>query len=138
LVMVLSHLWYYAYMIRNRVIEELRRDYVLLLQVKRISGVRILLRHCLRNALPMLITIMAVSVPHIIAGTYVIETVFGYPGIGTLTFESARYRDYNMLSALTLLTGIIVLLSNMTGQALSELLDPRMRHEDVVKEGSGG
>jgi peptide/nickel transport system permease protein len=133
-VMILSHLWYYAYMIRNRVILELRKDYVLLLRVKRLSEPRILLRHCLRNALPMLITIMAVSVPHIIAGAYVVETVFGYPGIGALIFESARYHDYNMLSALTLLTGFLVLAANMAGQALSEFLDQRMRHDDSVKE----
>ena len=133
-VMVLSHLWYYAYMIRNRIIEELHKDYVLLLRVKRISSVRILFRHCLRNSLPMLITIMAVSVPHIITGTYVVENVFGYPGLGTLTFESAQYKDYNMLSVLTLLTGLIILVSNITGQILSESLDPRMRHEEVVKE----
>lgn len=133
-VMILSHLWYYACMIRNRIIEELNRDYVLLLRVKRLSGTRILLRHCLRNALPMLVTIMVTSIPHIIAGTYVVEVVFGYPGIGTLTFESARYRDYNMLSALTLLTGFVVLVSNLAGQALSEWLDPRMRHAGAVRE----
>jgi peptide/nickel transport system permease protein len=136
-VMIFSHLWYYAYMIRNRIIEELRKDYVLLLRVKRLSGVNILLRHCLRNGLPMLITIMAVSIPHIIAGTYIVEAVFGYPGIGTLTFESARYGDYNMLSALTLLTGFIVLVSGMVGQALSELLDWRMRHDLLVVDGDG-
>jgi peptide/nickel transport system permease protein len=132
-VMVLSHLWYYAYMIRNRVIEELQRDYVLLLQVKRLSGTRILLRHCLRNTLPMLIAIMAVSVPHIISGTYIVEVVFAYPGVGKLTFESAQYRDYNMLSTLTLLTGFVILSCNLAGQWLAELLDPRMRH-DIVKE----
>jgi len=132
-VMVLSHLWYYAYMIRNRIIEELSRDYVLLLQVKRLSGARILFRHCLRNILPMLITLMAVSVPHILAGTYIVEMVFGYPGIGTLTFESAQYRDYNMLSVLTLLTGFIVLVCNMAGQALSEWLDPRVRHDNTPR-----
>ncbi|MDR1068396.1 MAG: ABC transporter permease [Clostridiales Family XIII bacterium] len=133
-VMVLSHLWYYAYMIRNRIIEELRKDYVVLLRVKRVSGMSILLRHCLRNALPMLITIMAVSVPHIIAGTYIVEVVFGYPGLGTLTFESAQYRDYNMLSVLTLLTGLIILVSNVAGQWLSEALDPRMRHDEITEE----
>jgi peptide/nickel transport system permease protein len=130
-VTVLSHLWYYAYIIRNRVIEELRKDYVLLLRVKRISETRILLRHCLRNALPMLVTLMALSVPHILAGTYIVENVFGYPGLGTLTFESARYRDYNMLSALTLLTGLVVLISSMAGQALTEALDRRMRGTDA-------
>jgi peptide/nickel transport system permease protein len=126
-VSMLSHLWYYAYIVRNRVIEELRKDYVLLLRVKRISETRILLRHCLRNALPMLVTLMTLSVPHILAGTYIVEKVFGYPGFGTLTFESAAYKDYNMLSALTLLTGLTVLVSNLAGQALTEALDRRMR-----------
>ncbi|MDR0915790.1 MAG: ABC transporter permease [Oscillospiraceae bacterium] len=130
-VMTLSHLWYYAYMIRNRVVEELRQDYVLLLRAKRLTTARVL-RHCLRNMLPMLVTIMAVSVPHIIAGTYIVELVFGYPGIGTLTFESARLRDYNMLSVLTLLTGFVILLSNMAAQSLSEVLDVRMRHTGAI------
>jgi peptide/nickel transport system permease protein len=127
-VLSVSHIWYYAYMVRNRMIDELRRDYVLLLQVKRLNMRTIIFRHCLKNALPMLITIMAVSISHIIAGTYIVELVFSYPGLGTLTFESAQLRDYNMLSLLTLLTGFVILIANMAGQAISELLDPRMRH----------
>lgn len=133
MVMAFSHLWYYAYIIRNRMIEELQKDYVLLLRVKRLSNARILFCHCLRNALPMLITIMSLSIPHIIMGTYVIETVFNYPGIGSLIFESARFKDFNMLSILTLMTGLITISSNTIGQALSELLDPRMRHAAIVK-----
>jgi peptide/nickel transport system permease protein len=134
-VMILSHLWYYAYIIRNRVIEELKKNYVLLLQVKRVSKARILMRHCLRNMLPTLITVMATSVPHILSGAYVVEVVFGYPGIGALTFESAAYRDYNMLSVLTLITGFAVAASNMLGQSLSELLDARMRHDGHAEGG---
>jgi peptide/nickel transport system permease protein len=128
-VMILSHLWYYGYMIRGKIIEEIHKDYVLLLRVKGLSPTRILYRHCLKNALPMLITIMAVSVPHIVAGAYVVEVVFGYPGLGTLTFESARLHDYNMLSVMTLLTGAVVIATNIAGQEVSELLDPRMRHD---------
>jgi peptide/nickel transport system permease protein len=131
-VMIISHLWYYSYMIRGKIIEEIHKDYVLLLRVKGLSRARILYRHCLKNALPMLITIMAVSVPHIIAGTYVVEVVFGYPGLGTLTFESARLHDYNMLSVMTLLTGAVVIAANISGQEAGELLDPRMRHDVSV------
>jgi peptide/nickel transport system permease protein len=136
--LILSHLWYYAGTIRNRVAEELGRDYVLLLRVKRISQGRILLLHCLRNALPTLLAAMTASVSHIIAGTYVVETAFGYPGLGTLVFESARHRDYNMLSALTLLTGCLILACSLTGQTLSELFDRRMRHEEAAKGDAGG
>ena len=83
-VVVLSHLWYYAYMLRNKLLEEVRADYVLLARAKGLSRRTILLRHCLRNALPSYLSLMAISVPHILGGTYVVETVFSYPGIGTL------------------------------------------------------
>ena len=133
-VLVFSHLWYYAYMLRNKLIDELGKDYVTLLRVKNLSKTRILYRHCLKNTLPSLITIMSISVPHIIAGTYIAELVFSYPGLGTLAFESARYKDYNMLSVITLLTGFIIILFGILGQELSAWLDPAMRHEEAVYE----
>jgi peptide/nickel transport system permease protein len=135
LTLTLSHLWYYAAWLRNRAAEELRRDYVLLLRVKRVPERTILWRHCFRNVLPSLIALMAASAPHLVAGAYVAETVFAYPGLGTLTFESARYRDYNLLSALTLLTGALVLVCNLGGQALSEWLDPRTRRKGGTADG---
>ena len=89
-VVVLSHLWYYAYLIRNRLAEEIRSDYVLLAKSKGQSRGKILLGHCLRNVLPAYLSIMAISVPHIMGGTYIVEAVFSYPGLGTLSYESAR------------------------------------------------
>ena len=53
------------------------------------------------------------------------EMVFAYPGLGTLSFESAMYQDYNMLMALTMLTGAVILLFNLGAQLLSEYVDPR-------------
>ena len=128
MVVVLSgHLWYYAYMIRNRLLEEVRADYVLLARAKGLTRGQILFRHCLRNSLPSYISLMAVSVPHVLGGTYVVETVFAYPGIGTLAYESARYADYNMLMVLCLLTGVTVIFCSMIGQIVSERMDPRVR-----------
>ncbi|MEA4921741.1 MAG: ABC transporter permease [Eubacteriaceae bacterium] len=128
-VMVLQHLWYYTYMIRNKLIEETRQDYVLLCKVKGLSKKQIIRKHCFRNILPSLLTIMAISVPHILGGTYVVEMVFSYPGLGTLSFESARYQDYNMLMALCLLTGLVVLVFNLAAQIINEFIDPRMKYE---------
>ena len=126
-VMVLSHLWYYAYMIRNRLLEEIRADYVLLAKSKGLSSKQILFRHCLRAILPAYISLMAISVPHILGGTYIIETVFAYPGLGTLAYESARWKDYNLLMVLCMLTGIVIILANMVGQIINERIDPRIR-----------
>lgn len=128
-VLVLEHLWYYAYMVRNKLLEEVRQDYVLLCKSEGIPKRQILCRHCFRNILPSMIVIMAISLPHILGGTYVVEMVFSYPGLGTLSFESAMYQDYNMLMALSMLTGAVVVVFNLLAQILGEFVDPRMKYE---------
>ncbi len=132
-VVIFSHLWYYAYMIRNKIVEEVRADYVLLAKAKGLGKGKILFGHCLRNVLPSYISLMAISVPHILGGTYIVETVFSYPGIGTLSYESARYQDYNLLMILCMLTGVIVIFCNMIAQIINEHIDPRIRAGAVVE-----
>lgn len=127
IVMVLGHLWYYAYMIRNKLLEEIREDYVLLAKIKGVSNKRIVYKHCLRNIMPSLVTIMAVSVPHILGGTYVVEKIFSYPGMGSLTFESAKYHDYNMLMLLCIITGIVIVVSNIIAEIINNKIDPRTK-----------
>lgn len=136
-VLVAGHLWYYACLIRNRLLEEIRADYVLLGKAKGLSDRRVLFYHCLPNILPSYFSIMAISLPHILGGTYVVETVFSYPGIGTLCYESARYKDYHLLMLLCLFTGAIVLLGNLAAQIINERIDPRIRLEEAVRQGGG-
>ena len=126
-VTVLAHLWYYAYMIRNKLLDEVRADYVLLAKSKGLNKRRILWGHCLRNMLPSYLSLMAISVPHILGGTYIVETVFSYPGLGTLSYESARFHDYNLLMVLCMLSGAVVILFNILAQIINERIDPRMR-----------
>lgn len=128
-VLVLGHLWYYAYLVRARLLEEFRQDYVLLCRARGLTRGQIVRRHCLRNILPTCAELMAVSVPHILGGTYVVEQVFSYPGLGTLCFESAKYHDYNLLMVLCLLTGALVIASNLLAGAAGRWADPRMRRE---------
>ena len=75
-VVVAGHLWYYAYMVRNRLLEEVRADYVLLAKAKGLTKGRVMFRHCLRSAIPSYLSLMAISVPHILGGTYIVEMVF--------------------------------------------------------------
>lgn len=124
-VMIISHLWYYAYMIRNKLVEETRKEYVRLAKAKGLNKYQIVSKHCLANTMPVIISLMAVSVPHILTGTYVIEKVFSYPGIGTLAFESAKYHDYNMLMVICLMTGILVILSSNLADMINKRIDPR-------------
>ncbi len=136
-VVVTGHLWYYAYMIRNRILEEVRADYVLLARAKGLRRRSVMFRHCLRNVMPAYLSIMAISVPHILGGTYIVEMVFSYPGIGTLLYESARYKDYNLLMLLGILSGIAVIFCNMLSQIINEKIDPRMKADDAVREVEG-
>lgn len=133
-VVVLGHLWYYAYLIRNKLLEEVRTDYVLLAKSKGVTGKSVMFRHCVRNIIPTYLSIMAISVPHILGGTYIIEMVFSYPGIGTLSYESARYQDYNLLMVICLLSGALVILCNMIAQTINERIDPRMKGPDLTED----
>lgn len=134
IVVIMSHLWYYAYMLRNKLLEEIRQEYVLLARAKGLTRREVMWKHCVRNLMPTMIAIMAVSLNHILEGTYIVEMVFSYPGIGTLSFESAKYHDYNMLMVLTIITGITVIIGNIIGQTISEKIDQRMKAQDQMKD----
>lgn len=133
IVVVLGHLWYYAYMVRNRILEEVRADYVLLAKSEGQTRRTVMFRHCLRNAFPTYLSIMAISVPHVLGGTYVVEMVFSYPGLGTLAYESARYQDYNLLMLLSLMSGVLVIVCSILAQIINEQIDPRFRAEQAIE-----
>lgn len=126
-IMIMSHFWYYAYMIRNKLLDEIRKDYVLLARSKGLGQTRVLLSHCLRNVLPTIVSVMAISIPHVLSGTYIAESVFNYPGIGLLAVSSAKYHDYNLLMLMALVTGTLVIISSQTAQTINEIIDPRMK-----------
>lgn len=132
-IVVLNHLWYYAYMVRNKIVEEVRADYVLLAKAKGLKRRTIMFRHCMRNVIPTYLSLMAIAIPHIMGGTYIVETVFSYPGIGTLSYESARYKDYNLLMVLCLLSGVVVILCNMIAQIINEHVDPRIKANEAME-----
>lgn len=132
-VMIASHLWYYAYMIRNKLLDEVRRDYVLLAKAKGCTNREIVWKHCLRNVAPTIVNIMAISIPHVTGGTVVVEAVFNYPGIGNLAVESAKYHDYNLLMLDVLITGLVVFLGSFLAQTINEEIDPRMREMEKIQ-----
>ncbi|MDO5411055.1 MAG: ABC transporter permease [Lachnospiraceae bacterium] len=132
IVMCVSHFWYYAYMIRNKLLDEIRKDYVLLAKSKGLNKLEIVLKHCLRNVAPAIVSIMAISIPHVLSGTYIAESVFNYPGIGSLSVESAKYHDYNLLMLLVLITGSMVIISSILAQSINEVIDPRMKEQEEV------
>ena len=126
---MISHLWYCAYLMRNKLSDEVSKEYVLMCKVKGLSERQIIYRHCLKNIMPSVISIMAIFLPHLLGGAYVVELVFSYPGIGKLGVESAQYHDYNMLMLVCLITGAVVITANMAAQVINEKLAPDMKDE---------
>ena len=127
--LIITHFWYCAYLMRVRLSEEAGKDYVLLCRGKGMTQRQVIYRHCLRNIMPSAVSIMAIFLPHLLGGAYVVEMVFSYPGLGRLGVESAQYHDYNLLMIIALITGAVVILANMIAQEISERLDPRIREE---------
>lgn len=128
-VLLISHLWYFAYITRNLYLEEMEKEYMLLHRIKGMSKKEILLRHGTRNIFPAYLTLMINSIPHLVGGSYIIEEVFSYPGLGRLAFESAKYHDYNLLMVIALLTGTVVITLNMLGDILSLMINPAMARQ---------
>lgn len=126
-VMIICHLWYYAYMVRNKMIEEMATDYAALLKMKGVGRSAVIWKHCFKNILPSVISLMVIVLPHFIGGTYIVEMVFAYPGLGSLGFESALYHDYNMLMAICLITGTVIIVCNLIGEKISRHIDPRIK-----------
>jgi peptide/nickel transport system permease protein len=111
---------------RASLVGELQEDYVLMAEAKGLSP-RQVRRHAQRNALLPVVTITLVGLGTLIGGAAVVETVFSYPGLGRLIYESVLARDYPVLQGAFLLLAVGVLLCNFVADLLYPLLDPRLR-----------
>lgn len=111
---------------RSALVTELGEDYVLMARAKGL-GARAVRRHAQRNALMPVVTIGLLEVGALVGGAAVVETVFSYPGLGRLIYESVLARDYPVLQGVFLLLAVGVILANLVGDLLYPLLDPRVR-----------
>ena len=85
------------------------------------------LRHVLRNALIPVTTVAGLNVGTLLGGAVVVETVFSWPGLGRLAYESVMARDYVVLLGILVLSSLLVILANIIVDLLQTLLDPRIR-----------
>lgn len=117
---------------RSALVSELREDYVLLAEAKGIgrAGVR---RHAQRNALLPLSTLVLLNIASMVGGATMVETVFSYPGLGRLIYESVIARDYPTLQGAFLLLAVAVVLASILAELVYSVLDPRVRRAGVVE-----
>lgn len=117
----------YMLVVRNSSLEVLAEDYILTAKAKGLSAVRVLLSHALKNAALPLVTIIAMDLGMALGGTIQIETIFSWPGIGRLMFDSIAQRDYPVLQGVFLLLAVAVIGANFLADLTYAVLDPRVK-----------
>jgi peptide/nickel transport system permease protein len=112
---------------RSSMLEALRQDYVTTARSKGLRERIVLVRHALRNALIPLITVIGVSLPELLGGAVITETIFQWPGMGMLAMRAVNGRDYPLILGIILVTAALVLISNLIADLLYAVADPRIR-----------
>lgn len=112
---------------RASMLEVLRQDYILTARAKGLSARVVIFRHALRNALLPVITLLGLSVPGLIGGSVIIETIFALPGLGQLFYTAVMARDYPLIMGNLVLGAILTLAGNMLADICYGLADPRIR-----------
>jgi peptide/nickel transport system permease protein len=114
---------------RSSILENLSADYVRTARAKGVAERDVLLRHVFRNSLLALITVAASIIPGLLAGSIVIETIFSIPGMGRLGVQAVQFRDRELVLAVTLIGGVIGLLSQLARDLCYAVADPRVSYE---------
>lgn len=112
---------------RSSMLEVLRQDYILTAQAKGVPTRLLIFRHALRNALLPVITLLGLSVPGLIGGSVIIESIFALPGLGQLFYGAVMARDYTLIMGNLVLGAVLTLAGNMLADVGYSLADPRIR-----------
>ncbi|MEM0370887.1 MAG: ABC transporter permease [Pyrobaculum sp.] len=119
--------WYTRFL-RAAMIETLSQDYIRTAKAKGLRPRLVIYKHALRNAILPMITIIALDLPMFFSGALFTETIFSWPGMGRLFYQSALRRDYPVLMAMIMLTSVLIILSNLLADLLYALVDPRIKY----------
>lgn len=113
---------------RSTTLENLAQEYVRTARAKGLSEPRILIGHVLRNTLIPIVTLLGLSLPVLLSGALITETVFNYPGMGLLFWNAATSQDYPILMGVSLIVGIATVAGNLLADIGYAILDPRVRY----------
>jgi peptide/nickel transport system permease protein len=115
--------------IRSSMLEVIRQDFVRTAMAKGLKDRSVYMGHAFRNALLPLITLLGLSVPDLLAGSLVVETIFGWNGMGRLTIASTQQSDYTMIMGTTIIFALLTILGNLFADVAYALFDPRIRYD---------
>ena len=113
---------------RASMLEVTRKDYIRTAHSKGVSGGDVVSRHMIRNALIPVVTILGPTLAYLVTGSFIIETIFGIPGVGRYYITSISQKDYGVLMAMTILYAFAVAFLNVVVDVLYAYIDPRIRY----------
>lgn len=122
----LAYIATYTRLIRANMIQNKQENYVLYARVRGLPE-RAVTRHMLKNSLQASLTALGMSLPKLIAGTFVVESIFAWPGIGRLCVTAIFNRDFPVIQAYVLIMAVLFVISNLLVDILSAAIDPRLR-----------
>jgi peptide/nickel transport system permease protein len=113
---------------RSSLLDVLRLDYVTTARAKGVPESQVILRHALRNALNPMITLFGFTLGSLVSGSFVAETIFSWPGLGSLTLEALNTQDQYLVMGSVLMASVVLIAGNLVADVLLALADPRIRH----------
>ncbi len=113
---------------RGSLLEVINQDYIRTARAKGLSEFLVIGKHAMRNALIPIITLLGLSIPFLLGGAVIVESVFAWPGMGKLTIDAIFMRDYPLIIATTLVSGVMVIFGNLLADILYAIVDPRIRY----------
>jgi oligopeptide transport system permease protein len=121
---------YTARLTRSAMLEVMRMDYIRTARSKGLAERVVVIRHMLKNALIPVITILGPALAGLVTGSFVIETMFSFPGMGRAYVSAIGQRDYSMIMGTTVIYALLVAVANLSVDFVYVLVDPRIRLDD--------
>jgi len=113
---------------RASMLEVLQQDYVRTAKAKGLAGSRVIYKHALRNALIPVITLLGLTLPSLLGGAAITESIFSWPGLGFMAVQSVTANDFPVVLAIVMIGGVMVLIGNLLADILYGLVDPRIKY----------
>lgn len=123
-----AHMAYIARFTRSSLLEVLEQDFIRTARAKGLTEWAVVMRHALRNSLIPIISVLGVSIGHLLGGAVIVEAVFSWPGLGSLMVQSILNRDYPTVQGAMLFAAIIFIFVNLVADLLYAVIDPRIRY----------
>jgi peptide/nickel transport system permease protein len=118
---------WYARMMRSSMIDVLAQDFVRTARAKGLTRRRVILRHALPNAILPIIAMIGIDIGIFMGGLVVVESVFGWPGIGQLAWQAIQRVDIPIIMGVTLVSATAIVLGNLLADTITPFIDPRIR-----------